>query len=61
VRDVLNLSTSDNLVTPSSWILFPVLHENEMKQRVVLSRLIAVRDEFDLSTSDNLTAPSVPI
>jgi hypothetical protein len=50
VRDVFDLSASDNLIAPSSPILLPVLSENEMKQQVLLPlRLREVRVVFDLS------------
>jgi hypothetical protein len=62
VRDVLDLSASDNLIVPSLPILFPVLCENEYEANSQLQqRLRSVRDVFDLSASDNLIIPLSPI
>jgi hypothetical protein len=49
VRDVLVLSASDTMITPSSPILFSVLSENEMKQRLRY-RLGPGYTEYHLST-----------
>jgi hypothetical protein len=37
VRDVFDLSASDNVTAPSVPILLPELNENEMKQQVCYS------------------------
>jgi hypothetical protein len=53
VRDVFDLSASNNLIAPSLPILLTVWSENKMKQQVLLLRSSKVRCEFDLSASDN--------
>jgi hypothetical protein len=37
VRDVFDLSASDNSITPSVPTLLPVLSENEMKQQKIVT------------------------
>jgi hypothetical protein len=61
VRDVFDLITADNWITPSSPILLPVFSENEMEEHVLLLRSSDVRDVLDLSASDNEVTPSSPI
>jgi hypothetical protein len=58
VRDVFNLSASDNSIAPLLPISLTVSSENETKQRVLHLRSSEVRDVFDLGASDNLRTPS---
>jgi hypothetical protein len=62
VRDVLDMSASDNLIIVSLPMQFPSLGEimNEAT-KVLLLRSRNVREEFDLSTSAILIPPSSPI
>jgi hypothetical protein len=61
VRDVFDLSASDNMIAPPSSIEKAVWSENEMKcSTSVLPRSSEARDEVDLSASDNLITPSTP-
>jgi hypothetical protein len=39
VRDVFDLSASDNFIAPSSPILLSVLSENEMNQQVITAEI----------------------
>jgi hypothetical protein len=62
VRDVFDLSASDNLIIPSLPMRFTELIENENEATSMLPlRSSEARDECDLSASANLIAPSLPI
>jgi hypothetical protein len=56
---VLDLSASDNLITPLLRILLSVLSQYELNHYVCYCS--DVRDVFDLSASDKLKAASLPI
>jgi hypothetical protein len=56
---VLDLSASDNLITPLLRILLSVLSQYELNHYVCYCS--DVRDVFDLSASDNAVAPSGPM
>jgi hypothetical protein len=60
VRDEFDLSTSDNLIAPSTPTLLPVLSQNETKQQMLLLRLSDAKDELNSSASANLITPSSP-
>jgi hypothetical protein len=62
VRDVFDLSASDNWIAPSLPNLLSTLSENEtLQQSLLLLTSSLLRDVFDLSSSDNLITSSVPI
>jgi hypothetical protein len=60
VRDVFDLSASDNSITPSVPMAFAEISENENKLSMLQVRSSELRDELDLSASDNMIAPLSP-